>query len=134
MSSVIFDASAVIAILKNERSADFAARYLNNAIISSVNLQEVIKSLLMTNTSFMEIITMIDTLKLDIRPHTVEDAYAAASLCFDTKIYGSGLGDRTCMALAIKEKIPVITTDQSWAKLKIEGLKVILARSESKVV
>jgi ribonuclease VapC len=71
---------------------------------------------------------MIDDLNLDIRPHTVEDAYAAAALFQATKIYGCGLGDRTYMALAIKEKVPVITTDQSWAKLNIEGLEVILAR------
>jgi ribonuclease VapC len=128
MAQVVFDASAVVAILKKETGADFAANFIGKALVSTVNLQEIIKVLLITGTTLVEIMAMVEILNLDIRPHTVEDAYAAAALFQATKMHGCGLGDRTCMALAIKEKVPVITTDQSWAKLNIEGLEVILAR------
>ena len=71
---------------------------------------------------------MIDALHLEPRPHQVEDAYAAAALFQATKTKGSGLGDRTCMALAIAEGLPAITTDRAWGELAIAGLSVILAR------
>jgi ribonuclease VapC len=128
MTIVVVDASAIVAVIREERGALFISKQINKAIISTVNLQEVVK-ILLTHKFPMNILQdMIDDLNLDIRPHTVEDAYAAASLFHATKVYGCGLSDRTCLALAIKEKLPVITTDQSWAKLDIEGLKVILAQ------
>ena len=71
---------------------------------------------------------LINPLNLDIRPHGEDDAWAAAMLWEATKSKGSGLGDRTCMALAIAEGLPAITTDRAWAKLSIPGLTVILAR------
>jgi ribonuclease VapC len=128
MTIVVVDASAVVAVIREERGALFISKQINKAVISTVNLQEVVK-ILLTHKFPMNILQdIIDDLNLDIRPHTIDDAYAAASLFQATKIYGCGLGDRTCMALAIKEKVPVITTDQSWAKLDIEGLEVLLAR------
>jgi ribonuclease VapC len=128
MTIVVVDASAVVAVIREERGALFISKQINKAVISTVNLQEVVK-ILLTHKFPMNILQdIIDDLNLDIRPHTIDDAYAAASLFDATKVYGCGLGDRTCMALAIKEKVPVITTDQSWAKLDIEGLEVLLAR------
>ena len=42
--------------------------------------------------------------------------------------YGSGLGDRTCMALAIAENLPALTADKAWANVQVAGLKVQLVR------
>ena len=71
---------------------------------------------------------IIDALHLDVRSHGIEDAYAAAALHTATSANGSGLGERTCMALAIREGLPVITTDRDWGRLAIAGLTVTLAR------
>ena len=73
-------------------------------------------------------LAMLDALHLDVRPHGRDDAIAAATLYSATKEFGSGLGDRTCMALAIAEGLPVLTADQEWAKIKLPGLKLMLAR------
>lgn len=91
MAQVVFDASAVVAILKNETGADFVANFIGKALVSTVNLQQVIKVLLITGTTLLEITAMIDDLNLNICPHTIDDAYAAASLFQATKIYGYGL-------------------------------------------
>ena len=71
---------------------------------------------------------IIGELKLDVRSHDIEDAYLAAWLAPATRRFGKGLGDRSCMALAIKLGVPAITTDRLWAQLDIPGLEVILAR------
>lgn len=128
MAKIVFDASAVIALLREEPGADIVASYIGEALISAVNLQEVIKALLVRGFELTIIKSMIDALHLEVRSHDVSDAYAAAALHRMTMIHGSGIGNRTCMALAIKTGLPVLTTDLVWSKLSITGLHVKLAR------
>ena len=128
MASIVFDASAILALLRDEPGADVVAQYIGDGLISSVNFQEVIKGLLRREVPIDAALAMLDALHLDVRPHGRDDAIAAAKLYPATKDFGSGLGDRTCMALAIAEGLPVLTADQEWAKIKIPGLKLMLAR------
>lgn len=128
LARAVLDASAVIALLRDEPGADLVAAYAGDALISAVNLQEVVKALLQRGFTADVARTMIDALHLEVRDHRVDDAYAAATLHDATKAQGSGLGDRTCMALAIAERLPAVTTDREWADLSIPGLTIILAR------
>lgn len=128
MARAVLDASAVIALIRGEPGAERVAAYVGDALISTVTLQEVVKALLARGLALDTARTLIDALHLEPRPHQVEDAYAAAALHLATKAKGSGLGDRTCMALAIAEGLPAITTDRAWGELAIPGLNVILAR------
>jgi PIN domain nuclease of toxin-antitoxin system len=128
MARVVFDASAVIALLRDEAGSDVIADYVGDALLSTVNLHEVVKALLVRGFTIEIARAMIEALHLELRPHTPEDAFAAAQLYEATKDHGHGLGDRTCMALAIGEGLPALTTDQAWAKLTIPGLTVTMAR------
>ena len=128
MASIVFDASAILALLRDEPGADVVAQYIGDGLISAVNFQEVIKGLLRREVPIDAALAMLDALHLDVRPHGREDAIGAATLYSATKEFGSGLGDRTCMALAIAEGLPVLTADQEWAKIKLPGLKLMLAR------
>jgi PIN domain nuclease of toxin-antitoxin system len=128
MASIVFDASAILALLRDEPGADVVAQYIGDGLISAVNFQEVIKGLLRREVPIDAALAMLDALHLDVRPHGRGDAVAAATLYSAAKEFGSGLGDRTCMALAIAEGLPVLTADQEWAKIKIPGLKLMLAR------
>ena len=128
MARAVLDASAVIVLIRGEPGAERVAEYVGDALISTVTLQEVVKALLVRGLALETARTLIDALHLEPRPHQVEDAYAAAALFQATKAKGSGLGDRTCMALAIAQGLPAITTDQEWGELAIPGLSVILAR------
>lgn len=128
MASIVFDASAILALLRDEPGANVVARYIGDGLISAVNLQEVIKGLLRREVPIDAALAMLDALHLDVRPHGRDDAVAAAILHPATKEFGSGLGDRTCMALAIAEGLPVLTADREWARIEIPGLKLLLAR------
>ena len=128
MASIVFDASAILALLRDEPGADVVAQYIGDGLISAVNFQEVIKGLLRREVPIDAALAMLDALHLDVRPHGRDDAIAAATLYSATKEFGSGLGDRTCMALAIAEGLPVLTADQEWARIEIPGLKLMLAR------
>ena len=128
MARAVFDASAVIALLRDEPGAEMIAGYAGDALISTVNLQEVVKALLVRGFTLDIARTMIEALHLEVRSHEIEDAYAAAALEPATRVIGRGIGDRTCMALAISAQVPAITTDQEWSRLAIAGLTVIRAR------
>jgi ribonuclease VapC len=128
MASIVFDASAILALLRDEPGADVVAQYIGDGLISAVNLQEVIKGLLRREVPIDAALAMLDALHLDVRPHGRDDAIAAAKLYPATEAFGSGLGDRTCMALAIAEGLPVLTADQEWSRIEIPGLTLSLAR------
>ena len=128
MARAVLASSAVIALLRAEPGADVVASYAGDALISTVNLQEAIKVLIADGASENVARDMLAPLSLECRVYRADDAWAAAALYPATKFKGSGLGERTCMALAIAEGLPAITTDRAWSELAIPGLSVILAR------
>lgn len=124
MTSVVMDASAVLALVRDEPRADKVASHVGRAAISAVNLQEVIKELSLSGLDVETIRELLDELRLDVRAHDVEAAYLAAGLHNQTKEFGRGLGDRSCLALAMQLGVPALTADREWKKLKVKGLKV----------
>ena len=124
----VLDSSADIALLNREESAPFIADRLPDAVISAVNLQEIVKKMLDAGYADADIREAVGALGARIASHDSEDAYLAASLATVTRKFGKGLGDRSCMALAIRLGVPALTTDRTWAKIDIPGLSVLLAR------
>lgn len=123
MTSVVMDASAVLALVRDEPGADKVGPHVGRAAISAVNLQEVIKELLLSGLDASTIRELLDELRLDVRPHDVEAAYAAAGLHAQTKEFGRGFGDRSCLALALQLGVPALTADREWKKVKVRGLR-----------
>jgi ribonuclease VapC len=128
VTATVFDASAVVAVLRNEPGAELIAPLCSDGVLSTVNLQEAIKILRAGGFSQSAVAYMIETLALEIVPHSADDAYQAAELVSLTRQHGSGIGDRTCMALAISRNLPALTTDRAWSRLAIPGLRVLQAR------
>jgi PIN domain nuclease of toxin-antitoxin system len=128
VARAVLDSSAIVALILAEPGSDLIADYVGDAIISTVNLQEVIKILLLRGMREESIRIAFAGIGLVSRAHGERDAWAAASLYDATKAKGCGLGDRSCMALAIAEGLPALTTDRVWADLAIPGLTVIVAR------
>ncbi|MCP1556660.1 UNVERIFIED_ORG: PIN domain nuclease of toxin-antitoxin system [Methylorubrum zatmanii] len=118
----------MIALLRSEPGAAVVAARVGQAAMSAVNLQELVKALILRGLALPVIEEVVQELRLDLYSHDREAAFAAAQITEATRQHGSGLGDRSCMALAIKLGVPVLTTDRAWAKLKIPGLVVELVR------
>ena len=55
---------------------------------------------------------LLGELRLDVRAHDTDAAYAAAALHEQTKEFGRGLDDRSCMALALSLGVPALTADR----------------------
>lgn len=128
MPRVVMDASAVLALLRDEPGAEIVQGALGGAIISAVNLQEVYCKLFQDAVPSEVAKDIVEELHLQVRAHDATAALHAADLALFTRKVGSGLGDRTCMALAIEEQAPALTADRSWTKVTVPGLEVELIR------
>ena len=73
----MLDASAVLALLRDEPGADIVAGHMGNAAISAVNLQEVAKEMFREGASCADVRAILGELALDVRAHDTEAAYAS---------------------------------------------------------
>ena len=122
----VLDASAVLAVLNGERGEKKVIPILAESAISSVNLTEVAAKLLEAGMDEAGARLAVSVLGIgEIVDFTEDFAWEAARLRPLTKQYGLSLGDRACLALSIKLKVPAITADKQWSKLKLCRVIVI---------
>lgn len=125
---VVLDASAVLALVRDEPGANRVSEVIGSAVVSAVNLQEIVKAVLAAGVTIGHTRELLDSLRLDVRSHDREAAFASAALVQQTTRYGCGLGDRSCMALALCLGVPALTADREWRRIEIEGLDIRLIR------
>ena len=119
MNRVVLDASAVLALLNDEVGAKIVQESLPGSIISSVNFAEVVTRLTLLGMPEKEIREALDILALDITPFDEEQAFLAGILAIKTKQLGLSLGDRACLALALRTGSAALTSDKVWQALDI---------------
>ena len=129
MSSRVLDASALIAWLDRERGAERVNAALEaGAVISTVNLSEVVAKFADRNMATAEVRHIVQPAGLEVEPFSAEDALVAGRLRPPTRAAGLSLGDRACLALASRMGAPVLTADRAWAELDLDGVEVELVR------
>ena len=117
MAGVILDASAVIAMLRQEPGGDKVSAVIGSAAMSVVNHAEVVAHYVRNGAALAEVEDMLHP--LPIRLVDVDRALGvdAGSLIVHTRPHGLSLGDRFCLALARRERLPVWTADRHWLKV-----------------
>lgn len=115
----VLDASALLAALHDEPGGDLVEQELEHAVISSVNWSEVLYKSLAQGVKIEGLREDLEVLGLSIEPFTPEDAEIAAELWSQAGSLGLSLGDRACLALALRLGLPVLTADRAWKKLNL---------------
>jgi PIN domain nuclease of toxin-antitoxin system len=125
----VLDASAVLAVLYDERGADFVVERMRGADISVVNVGEVLTRAVEGGADADRTLQILLSYQLRIRPFTETHAVQAARLRPITKALGLGFGDRACLAQGLLSERPVLTADLDWGRLDpIPGLDIRLIR------
>lgn len=120
MSDWVLDASALLALLNREPGEERVADALAaGAIISAVNLSEVVAKLAEIGMPEAEIREAVEPLGLGVVDFDAEGAFTAGLLRPTTRAAGLSLGDRACLSLGKQSGIPVLTADQSWNALDL---------------
>lgn len=125
--SIVFDSSALLAITFAEAGADRATEALADGMLSAVNASEVVTRLVDRGAGDEEARRWLLSFGLAIRPLDQSLALATGLLRRITRTHGLSLGDRACLALAHRERAPVLTADRAWAALDV-GVEVELIR------
>jgi ribonuclease VapC len=119
VARIVFDASTILAHLNGEPGADRAAAHLGDAVMCAVNLSEIIAKLVERGASLSLIRSALSRYGLEIIPFDEDLAERAGALRAKTKSYGLSLGDRACLALAERSRLPVLTADRMWKTLDL---------------
>lgn len=129
MTAIVLDASALLALLHQEPGWQNVAERIGGAIISTVNLMEVMDKLAQQGMTAEAVKNALDFLKLDIRDFTRPLAKAASALLPHTKPFGLSLADRACLSVAKMEKAIALTGDRVWQQVQEAiGVEVLLIR------
>ncbi|MDQ2910245.1 MAG: type II toxin-antitoxin system VapC family toxin [Actinomycetota bacterium] len=124
MSSCVLDASALLAYLHDEEGAGAVADAIAaGAFIGAANWAETLSKLAEAGHAPAEIAAELESRGLlpglvEVVPLTAEDAFAIAELRPRTRERGLSLGDRACLALALRLSLPVLTADRHWVDLE----------------
>jgi len=125
MNNIVLDASALLALIQNEKGGEIIKPLLSYSVMSTVNITEVLTALKRTSMDTTETLTLITDFISGIIPFDLEQAKYAAEL---QTYKGLSLGDRACIALGIKLNTTIYTADKIWAELKIKDAKIKLIR------
>lgn len=121
----VLDASAVLALLQNEKGMEKVEAILEKSAISRVNVTEVLTKLIEKDIPSAEAQQSLADLDLEIIEFDENQSLKAAKLRLATKSSGLSLGDRCCLALAIRENATAVTADKVWANLNLCKVEVI---------
>jgi ribonuclease VapC len=120
MSSVVLDASAILAIINKEPGSEkLSPAILAEAVCSTVNLAEVQSKLVSKGWSPDDAWEDATSPVRETVSFSDEHAKIAGSLVALTRQFGLSLGDRACLALGISMKAPIYTAEKVWSRLKL---------------
>ena len=119
MAEIVLDASAVIALINEEPGADVVDAALDDAVISAVNLSEVIAVLIDAGFEFDRAQAMVSRIGLPVLAFDEGQGLRAGWLRASTRAAGLSLGDRACLCLAEQRGAAALTADRRWATLDL---------------
>ena len=115
---VILDASAILAYLLQEPGGESVAEAIDSgAGLGTANLAEVMTRLVRDGVAVDTARQVLSALPVTLFDLDADLALRAGALVPATRKFGLSLGDRLCLALAIRENVPAVTADTAWAEV-----------------
>ncbi|MCV2490323.1 type II toxin-antitoxin system VapC family toxin [Geodermatophilus sp. YIM 151500] len=111
---IVLDASALLALIKDEAGADVVARAAgsDDATISAVNYAETLQKAARAGVAVEDVDVALEALGITVSPFGRLDARLAASFYrHQSKL---SLADRVCLALARSLSSVAFTADRAW--------------------
>jgi len=117
--SYVIDTSALMAIFLNEPGRDRAAQLCPGGVLSSVNFSETLAKCIERSVPATLARGYIRDGNIEVVSFDTEQALLAADLFAVAQKGVLSLGDRACIATAIRLNATVVTADRIWADLDL---------------
>jgi PIN domain nuclease of toxin-antitoxin system len=117
VTPAVLDASALLALLLDEPGGSAVTAALGDAAISTVNVAEVVGQYARGGIPESSIRTMLHLFSIRVEPFDEVLAFVTGALVPKTRSAGLSLGDRACLALAMRLGAKALTADHSWARI-----------------
>ena len=127
MDEVVLDASALLALMNGEPGAEHVAPMVPRAVMSAVNMAEVVGKLADGGLPEASIRAALGVLRVRILDFDDAQAFEVGLLRNRFARSGLSLADLCCLALAGKLDAPAVTADRAWADLEA-GVETIAIR------
>jgi ribonuclease VapC len=115
----VLDSSAVMAVMFDEPGQERVLATLPGALLSTVNLAEIITKLTIRGVNAQTAENAVRRLGVEVADFTAAHARIVGHLRPLTKSAGLSLGDRACIALGMAQQAEILTTDRAWATVQI---------------
>jgi len=116
----IIDASAVLALAKNEVGSDVVARRIGHCLLSAVNLAEIVSKLKRHSVPIElargDVLAFVNA----VVPFDEGQAQMAGVLHAQTSALNLSYADCACLGLAMSRRLPVVTADRKWAEANLD--------------
>lgn len=128
-SLIVFDSSAILAVFRGESGAEVTISYIEQGIISAVNLGEVSQVQMRGGQSRQEIEEIFYQLGVPVVDVDANLALDASEMRAPALAKGLSQADCICLALAKREGVPALTGDRKWLEIAdVVGVEVRLIR------
>jgi ribonuclease VapC len=115
---MVLDASALLALIQDEVGANEVEPLLDGALMSAVNLSEVLQKAHQHGVDIVGLEADLEALGVVFEPFGPTDARATAELWSAERALS--LGDRACLALAAAARGVAVTAERRWAELDLD--------------
>ncbi len=115
----VLDSSAVLAFLFDEPGALQVASVVGASLMSTVNLAETLAVVERQQREPGPVLQLLRDLGLAFVLFDEDLAERTAALEGVTRDLGVSLGDRACLALAMRMDRPALTADRTWTRLQL---------------
>jgi ribonuclease VapC len=119
LSHFVLDSSVILAVLKGEPGDGAAADFALKASMCSVNLAEIVTKCIEWGLNPNDALEFIAGREISVIAFEHPDAVLTGQLGGVTPRGVLSLGDRACIATAIRLGATAVTTDRAWAKLNL---------------
>jgi PIN domain nuclease of toxin-antitoxin system len=127
VTKYVLDASAVLAVIRDEPGSGIVLARMSGALMCTVNASETIMRSAEKGFPLDLVRSLFISAQMELIDFDIDLAFAAAELRPVTKPRGLSFADRACLALAIREGATAVTADRVWSTLDL-GCPVELIR------
>ena len=125
----LLDASALLALIRNEPGADRVKTVLDSSAIHAGNLAEVVRKMICQGMPAAEVQELLEDLSLTvIEEFGQAQAYVAGQLAAGNPRLGLSLGDSVCLTVAERKGMTAVTADRRWSDLQARDVKILQIR------